>query len=178
MNFKHFITKLNQESVEKVNDLTRKQAELQKTTTTRNVAEFEIGDTVDVHFWIEIGEKGRTQMFNGTVIARRGQAPCKRCSRFAALSRAARASSASSQCIRRRLFKLEVKRSGKIRRAKLYFLRDRVGKKTRLKERKKQEAGHGRLSSWQHRPRNKAGSRKGFWIPTSVTRGVGPTCLK
>ena len=138
MNFKHFITELNKESVEKVNDLTRKQAELQKTTNSRNVAEFEIGDTVDVHFWIEIGEKGRTQMFNGTVIARRGQALQEMFTVRRVVS--------GGEGVERvfpvhspRLMKVEVKRSGKIRRAKLYFLRDRVGKKTRLKERKKKK---------------------------------------
>ena len=138
MNFKHFITQINQESVDQVADLTRKQAELQKTTTSRNVAAFEIGDTVDVHFWIEIGEKGRTQMFNGTVIARRG-------SHLQEMFTVRRVVSGGEGVERvfpvhsPRLMKVEVKRSGKIRRAKLYFLRDRVGKKTRLKERKKKK---------------------------------------
>src|SRR5207244_11415042 len=35
----------------------------------------QVGDTVDVYFWIELGEKGRTQVFNGTVIAIKGEKP-------------------------------------------------------------------------------------------------------
>ena len=79
--------------------------------------QFEIGDTVDVHTRILEGEKERIQIFNGVVIARSG-------------------AGASEMFAVRRIANVEVKRSGVVRRAKLYFLRDRVGKAVRLKERR------------------------------------------
>ena len=95
---------------------------------------FEVGDTVDVHCRILEGEKERIQIFNGLVIARAG------------------AGTRATVTVRRivqgegverkfpihspRIAKIEVKRSGVTRRAKLYYLRDRTGKAVRLKERR------------------------------------------
>ncbi len=97
-----------------------------------DVPEFDIGDTVKVHVRIVEGEKERIQMFIGTVIGRRG------------------AGISETFTVRRivnnegieRVFPLhspkvasvEIVRKGKTRRAKLYYLRDRIGKATRLKE--------------------------------------------
>ena len=99
----------------------------------KDVPKFEIGDTVDVHTRILEGDKERIQIFNGLVIARAG------------------AGSRANFTVRRivqgegverkfplhspKIAKVEVKRSGVARRAKLYYLRDRVGKSTRLRER-------------------------------------------
>ena len=93
---------------------------------------FAVGDTVDVHVLIREGEKERVQVFNGTVIRKRG------------------AGMSATYTVRRlvqgegveRIFpmhspfvqKVEVKRRGRIRRSRLYYLRDRKGKATRLKE--------------------------------------------
>jgi large subunit ribosomal protein L19 len=94
---------------------------------------FDIGDTVDVHQRILEGDKERIQIFNGVVIARRG------------------AGSHASFTVRRivagegvertfplhspKIAKVDVKRHGKVRRAKLFYLRERTGKATRLVER-------------------------------------------
>ena len=94
--------------------------------------EFGIGDTVRVSVKIREGDRERTQMFEGTVIAKRGSGV------------------AETFTVRRvaygvgveRVFPLhcpnvkdvKVIRHGKVRRAKLYYLRDRVGKAAKVKE--------------------------------------------
>lgn len=97
--------------------------------------EFEIGDTVDVHTKILEGEKERIQIFSGTVIARagRGIEETFTVRRIVAGEGVERKFPIHSP----RVDKVEVTRSSVVRRAKLYFLRDRVGKATRLKERRR-----------------------------------------
>ena len=96
--------------------------------------EFEIGDTVDVHTRILEGEKERIQIFSGVVIARSGAGVREMFTvrRIVASQGVERKFPVHSP----RIAKVEVKRSGIVRRAKLYFLRDRVGKAVRLKERR------------------------------------------
>lgn len=100
-----------------------------------NPPEFEIGDTVDVHCLIHEGEKTRTQVFSGTVIGRNGGGATEMFTvrRIVAGEGVERKFPVHSP----RVAKVEVKRSTVVRRAKLNFLRDRVGKATRLKERRK-----------------------------------------
>ncbi|MCP4451771.1 MAG: 50S ribosomal protein L19, partial [Planctomycetes bacterium] len=94
---------------------------------------FEIGDTVDVYCRIKEGEKTRTQIFSGTVIARKGRG----INEMFTVRRVANNEGVE------RIFPihspnvLDVKpiRSGKTRRAKLYYLRDRTGKSVRLPQR-------------------------------------------
>ena len=95
---------------------------------------FEIGDTVDVHCRIVEGNKERVQVFTGVVIARRGSGTRETFTvrRIVAGEGVERIFPVQSP----KIAKLEVKRHGKVRRAKLYYLRDRVGKATRLKERR------------------------------------------
>ena len=97
--------------------------------------EFEIGDTVDVHCLILEGEKKRTQVFTGTVIARSGRGVNEMFTvrRIVAGQGVERKFPVHSP----RITKVDVKRSSVVRRAKLYFLRDRVGKAVRLRERRK-----------------------------------------
>ena len=103
---------------------------------------FRIGDTVNVSVRIVEGEKERTQVFTGTVIARRGWG----ISETFTVRRVV-----NNQGVERifplhspKVASVEVVRSGKARRAKLYFLRDRIGKATRLKEVKRTaKAAHG-----------------------------------
>ena len=97
--------------------------------------EFEIGDTVDVHCLIHEGEKTRTQIFSGTVIARSGSGTREMFSvrRIVAGQGVERKFPVHSP----RVAKIDVKRSAVVKRAKLYFLRDRVGKAVRLKERRR-----------------------------------------
>lgn len=95
---------------------------------------FEIGDQVDVHQRILEGNKERVQVFSGTVIARKGEGiretfTVRRIVQGEGVERIFPIHSP-------RVAKIVSKRKGVIRRAKLYYLRDRVGKATRLRERK------------------------------------------
>src|SRR5260221_14013115 len=91
---------------------------------------FTIGDTVDVHVKITEGEKERIQIFSGIVIAKKGSRinesfTVRRLVGNEGVERVFPTHSPS-------IDKIDVKKSGKTRRAKLYYLRDRVGKATRL----------------------------------------------
>jgi large subunit ribosomal protein L19 len=103
----------------------------------RELAKFEIGDTVDVHQRILEGAKERIQVFQGVVIARKGEGlqemfTVRRIVQGEGVERVFPLHSP-------KIAKIEVKRTGEVRRAKLYYLRDRVGKATRLRERKVKE---------------------------------------
>lgn len=132
------ISLIEKQQAAKASDLNKKQSELIKQPSERAVGKIQVGDTVDVHFWIELGEKGRTQVFNGTVIAIKGEAPDE----FITVRRIVQGEGVERvfPLLSPRIGKVEVKKTGSVRRAKLYYLRDRVGKATRLKERKKGEA--------------------------------------
>ena len=95
---------------------------------------FEIGDTVDVHTRILEGDKERIQVFSGTVISRRGDGTREMFTvrRIVSGEGVERIFPVNSP----KIAKLEVKRHGRVRRAKLFYLRDRVGKSTRLTERR------------------------------------------
>ena len=107
---------------------------VEKASMKDETPQFEIGDTVDVHCRILEGEKERIQIFNGVVIARSGSGSremftVRRIVQGEGVERKFPVHSP-------RIAKIEVKRSAVVRRAKLYFLRDRVGKAVRLKERR------------------------------------------
>jgi large subunit ribosomal protein L19 len=98
------------------------------------VDHFDIGDTVEVHCRILEGEKERIQIFSGVVIARSGSGTremftVRRIVQGEGVERKFPLHSP-------RIAKIVVKRSAVVRRAKLYFLRDRVGKAVRLVERR------------------------------------------
>ena len=102
----------------------------------KEVPQFEIGDSVEVHQKILEGEKERTQIFSGLVISRKGEGMREMFTvrRVVGGEGVERTFPINSP----KIAKVDVKRSGKVRRAKLYYLRDRVGKEaTRLRERKK-----------------------------------------
>jgi large subunit ribosomal protein L19 len=96
------------------------------------VPEFKVGDTVDVHVRIREGDKERIQIFNGTVIRRRGGGlgATYTVRRIVQGQGVERTFPLHSPFIKQ----VTVRRSGRVRRARLYFLRDRTGKATRLKE--------------------------------------------
>ncbi|MDR1958956.1 MAG: 50S ribosomal protein L19 [Planctomycetaceae bacterium] len=98
------------------------------------VDHFEIGDTVNVHCKILEGTKERIQIFSGVVIARSGSGTSEMMTvrRMVAGEGVERKFPVHSP----RIARIEVTRSAVVRRAKLYFLRDRVGKAVRLKERR------------------------------------------
>ncbi len=108
---------------------------VEKSSLKENPPQFEIGDTVDVHLKILEGNKERIQVFSGVVIALSGTGSREMFSvrRIVAGEGVERKFALHSP----RIEKVEVKRSGVVRRAKLYFLRDRVGKAVRLKERRR-----------------------------------------
>jgi large subunit ribosomal protein L19 len=97
---------------------------------------FHVGDLVDVHVQIREGDKERVQVFSGTVIQIRGGGKNLR-STFTVRR------IVSGEGVERifpfhspRIVKVKVKRPGKVRRATLYYLRERVGKATKVKERR------------------------------------------
>jgi len=112
---------------------------VEKGSMKEEIPFFEIGDTVDVHTRILEGEKERIQVFTGVVIARSGSGTREMFTvrRIVAGEGVERKFPIHSP----RVAKIEVKRSGVVRRAKLYYLRDRVGKATRLKERRVDRKG-------------------------------------
>ena len=98
------------------------------------VPAFGIGDSVKVYIKIVEGEKERTQMFDGTVIARHGGGisetfTVRKISYGVGVEKTFPIHSPNVE-------KVEVYRVGKVRRAKLYYLRGRVGKAAKVKEKK------------------------------------------
>ena len=108
---------------------------LEQTCMKKQLPDFKVGDVVDVRVRIREGDKERVQTFNGTVIRMKG-------------GRGIRGSFTVRRIVQgegvERVFPFHspavegviVKRPGKVRRAKLYYLRDRVGKATKVKERR------------------------------------------
>ncbi len=95
-----------------------------------SIPDFGVGDTVDVHYLIREGEKERIQVFSGTTIAIRGNGV-----RRAAVVRRLVAGEGVERVFplhSPRVQNVVVKHRGRSRRAKLYYLRDRVGKGVRL----------------------------------------------
>lgn len=95
---------------------------------------FRPGDTVKVHVKVIEGSRERIQVFEGVVIRRKGGSltetfTVRRVSFGVGVERTFPVHSP-------RLAKIEVVRRGRVRRAKLYYLRDRVGKAARIKDRK------------------------------------------
>ena len=94
-----------------------------------------VGDTVDVHYRIIEGNKERIQVFNGVVIKKekRGLNSNVTVRRIVANEGVERIFPLNSP----KISKIEIKRHGDARRAKLYFLRDRLGKSRRLRDRRR-----------------------------------------
>ena len=114
-------------------------AAVEASSLKSEVPSFDIGDTVDVHTRILEGEKERVQIFNGVVIARSGAGSREMFTvrRIVAGEGVERKFPLHSP----KIAKIEVKRSGVSRRAKLYYLRDRAGKSTRLREKRDDVGG-------------------------------------
>lgn len=98
----------------------------------QEVPVFSVGDTVKVHVRIKEGDKSRIQVFEGTVIAKK----------HGGINETFTVRRVAHGCGIERVFPLhspvvdrvEVIRKGRVRRAKLYYLRDRVGKAAKVKE--------------------------------------------
>ncbi|MBS0621836.1 MAG: 50S ribosomal protein L19 [Verrucomicrobia bacterium] len=106
--------------------------ELEKAQLKTDIPTFEIGDTISVHQRIIEGEKERLQVFTGTVIARRGAG----LSETFSMHRVAYGEGMERVFMLHspKIAKIEVTRHGKVRRAKLYYLRGTSGKKAKVKE--------------------------------------------
>lgn len=106
------------------------------TAPSGKLPEFRVGDTVRVHYRIIEGEKTRIQPYEGIVISKKGSQMCK--------SFTVRRIGADKVAVERifplhspNIEKLEIMKPGKVRRAKLYYLRDKKGRAAmRIKERK------------------------------------------
>src|SRR3954452_2793040 len=111
---------------------------VEKPVLKASVPQFSIGDTVDVHTKILEGDKERIQVFTGVVIARSGSGSREMFTvrRIVANEGVERKFPLHSPKIE----KIDVVRSGEVRRAKLYYLRDCTGKSVRLKERRREMA--------------------------------------
>ena len=106
--------------------------EIEAAQLKENVPVFNVGDTVKVYGKIKEGNRERIQVFEGTVIKKQGGS-----------SRATLTVRKNSNGVgvektwplhSPNVEKVEVVRQGKVRRAKLYYLRDRIGKKAKVKE--------------------------------------------
>lgn len=106
--------------------------EIETAQLKATVDEFNVGDTVRVHAKIKEGNRERIQVFEGTVIKRqnggsRETFTVRKTSNGVGVEKTWPVHSPIVD-------KIEVVRKGKVRRAKLYYLRDRVGKKAKVKE--------------------------------------------
>ncbi len=110
------------------------QEQLQKLAQEKKIPDFQAGDSVRVHVKVVEGERTRTQLYEGVVIGRRN----------AGIRSTFRVRKLSSGEGVERVFQLyspnitvEVIRFGRVRRAKLYYLRTRTGKRARIAERQR-----------------------------------------
>lgn len=113
----------------------------QSSLRAKPIGDFKVGDTVDVHTKIKEGDKERIQIFNGTVIARsNGHGDINdsfTVRRIVAGEGVERIFPVHSP----RVEKVEVTRHGQVRRSKLYYLRNRVGKATKVREQLSSDEG-------------------------------------
>ncbi|MCB9082388.1 MAG: 50S ribosomal protein L19 [Lewinellaceae bacterium] len=103
-------------------------------TPSRELPKFRAGDNVVVNYEIVEGDKKRVQAFRGDVIQIKGEGPTKtftvrKVSNGVGVERIFPFASPNIQ-------EVQVLKRGKVRRARLFYLRDLVGKKSRIKERK------------------------------------------
>lgn len=106
--------------------------EIEASQLKENVPEFNVGDTVKVYGKIKEGNRERIQVFEGTVIKKQGGSnratfTVRKNSNGVGVEKTWPLHSPNVE-------KVEVVRMGKVRRAKLYYLRGRVGKKAKVKE--------------------------------------------
>ncbi len=122
---------------------------IEQSLTKKTMPAFQIGDTVRVHVKVVEGEKERIQVFEGTVIARKGTLnsetfTVRKVSYGVGVERIFPVHSPI-------VTKVDVARQGKVRRAKLYYLREKKGKFAKVEDREfvgdpKAKAGAGRAA--------------------------------
>ncbi|MBI3251698.1 MAG: 50S ribosomal protein L19 [Candidatus Omnitrophica bacterium] len=104
----------------------------------KDLPKFNVGDTVRISVKVDEGDKTRTQLFEGVVTKKQGSGirqsfTVRRVSFGEGVERNFPIHSPTVQ-------KIEIVRTGKVRRAKLYYLRKQAGKKGRIEEGKREEA--------------------------------------
>jgi len=135
------IVKISNDQADKKNDFGNKQEEIMRQQIKdieakymkKNPAKFNIGDAVDVHYKIKEENKTRIQIFSGIVIGAKGTGLCRNFTvrRISYGEGVERIFPLNSPAIE----KIVIKKRGKIRRAKLYYLRSKKGKKaSKVKE--------------------------------------------
>ncbi|HCX03010.1 MAG TPA: 50S ribosomal protein L19 [Clostridiales bacterium] len=107
---------------------------LEKEQLKDDITKFNIGDTVKVHFRIKEGDRERIQVFEGAVLKRQGEGiketfTVRRISYGVGVERTFPVHSPKIE-------KIEIVRKGQVRRARLFYLRDRTGKAAKVKEKK------------------------------------------
>ena len=112
-----------------------------------DLTEFSVGDTIKVHFKVVESGRERVQVFEGTVIARKGKGvretfTVRKVTFGIDVERVFPVHSP-------RIQKIEVVTHGKVRRAKLYYLRGKVGKKSRVKTRTTSRSPQGKSQEKQ-----------------------------
>jgi large subunit ribosomal protein L19 len=105
---------------------------IEQSSLKADVPELSVGDVVKVHVRIKEGDKTRIQIFEGTIIAKKHGGvnetfTVRRVAHGCGIERVFPVHSPSVE-------KVEIVRKGHVRRAKLYYLRDRVGKAAKVKE--------------------------------------------
>ena len=106
--------------------------EIEAAQLKADVADFRVGDTVKVHAKVKEGNRERIQIFEGTVLKRQGGSSRETFTvrKFSNGIGVEKTWPVHSPIVE----KIEVVRRGKVRRAKLFYLRDRVGKAAKVKE--------------------------------------------
>lgn len=105
-----------------------------KLNGTAELPEFNSGDTITVHYKIKEGNKERIQQFQGVVIQRRGSGPTETFTvrKISGGIGVERIFPISSPFIE----KIDINKQGRVRRARIFYLRDRKGKSARIKEKR------------------------------------------
>ena len=143
--------------------------EIERAQLKSDLPELDIGDTVDVSVRIIEGSKERIQVFNGVIISMRGTGLTRTFTvrRIVANEGVERTFPLHSP----RIAKVEVVRHGHVRRSKLYYLRQRVGKKRRLRDRRR---GLGQLLKAEPAEMQAVGTLEGQApSDTAVASGAG-----
>lgn len=99
-----------------------------------NLPDFQAGDTITVHYKIKEGSKERVQQFRGVVLQRKGSGhgetfTVRKMSGSVGVERI-------FPLVSPFIEKIDINKKGKVRRARIFYLRERTGKKARIKERK------------------------------------------
>ena len=105
-----------------------------KLITKKDLVNFKSGDTITVYYKIKEGEKERTQFFKGDVIQRKGSGltetfTIRKISNGIGVERIFPINSPGIE-------KIEVNKTGKVRRARIFYLRQRTGKSARIKQKR------------------------------------------